>query len=677
MLGPFFAALFAIFWHFALCASEIELPSPAQDSLEDDTVRIRGERRELTRDQRAGDSLTINPQRESRMDSQKILQDLESIKVLKTGSQTAQGYGVPTIRGHNSKMTQIYIDDILISDPHTGLPLLGEIDIRPFHDLKVYRGFASPEFASLNPVGTIQYRLGSRFARNELGMSLGRPYGASLFWLGGYQREKPLSVGKSEQLTATEIEGLIYARHHQTTGRYEYYDDNGTPYNKDDDLLAVRSHNGKRSYQLLPYLVYEDLPYRVRFFSIFNGSTIEIPSANRRLLGSAVESAGSNLSALEVRRDLSGSHGMIPDILKASVSSQRDAREFADPHLAVLTNESQKGLGESLRFQSDLQWLNRSSEIYLIPAIVHYNGRNNGAQAKQIYSRLYIGALKSFELIDQWFLNWEFKSGYDQALTNVDGERGQNSARGISVAFEVATRVFRMYGQLGLNERIPSILELYGDGGLFLANTDLQSERMIHKEIGTVYRLRAWQAGLIAYEDTLTNNIQILPAVGRTQKAQNIPSSVIFGVGAYGELKSLWGFLNQKISITHLDAFERVSGGRGNRLPKSPEVSALSFSELDFNSASMNLSVRYQSQTHSDLAQSIIIPAYTIVDLGADLRLKTQHTEIAFAISVDNLFDVKRLPIKSGHQRGYTAYGDFEGEPLPGRTYRVSANWIY
>lgn len=128
------AALFAAFR--ASGQSDAE-DTPLTES--DEPIIIRGERKERTEADGPGRGLVFTPKDSSRQDLFNLLAGESSVNFVETGRVNGSGFAIPKLRGQGSRSTDIWIDDFLVQDPLTGLPIIDEIDIRAFGVVKLYR----------------------------------------------------------------------------------------------------------------------------------------------------------------------------------------------------------------------------------------------------------------------------------------------------------------------------------------------------------------------------------------------------------------------------------------------------------------------------------------------------------------------------------------------------------
>ncbi|MCK4547969.1 MAG: TonB-dependent receptor [Candidatus Eisenbacteria sp.] len=151
-----------------------------------------------------------------------------SFHVKSTGGYGA--YSTASIRGSSSKQVSIFIDGIPLNQSHSGLVDLADLPVSSLSRIEVYRGFSAFDLSGSAIGGVVNLVTeGASSARGRLSMSHGS--------LSTQRYQASCSFSRS----CWDV--LAVGTALSTEGSFEFLDDNGTPYNKDDDEIAGRINN--------------------------------------------------------------------------------------------------------------------------------------------------------------------------------------------------------------------------------------------------------------------------------------------------------------------------------------------------------------------------------------------------------------------------------------------------
>lgn len=658
-----------------LFATLFLLFSPAALAEGPETIDVYGQRREAQREERPGQSVVFRPEDPSRFDLKALLGSEPSVTLPETGRIQASGFAVPRIRGQDTRLSEVYVEDELLQDPYSGLPLVDDLDVRAFGELQYHQGVAPPELETVSPVGVLRYRERPLTRPTLLvGTTVGRPYGLAGWSLAG-------TPAKADGASAR-----VYLRQHQTDGRYPYHDANGTPYNTKDDATRIRRNNDRRSAQVLPIFAYRHGRQSYRLLMLGTESEAGLPAAGAAAAGSARQAISARLASLRVRHDTGTTSMIAPDALELRGAFRRDARDTEDPSQVILGYNDHASLVVASRkggVAAHWDGTTGTGRVAVEEERASVDG-DGGLNVSRKATSLYGGA--SFSLGQAFDLELKYRTlqiddDRKEADNNpvfevpIDGQRTTHAAGG-SAAFGWRAGLLSAYLQHGRTARPPSLLEEFGDGGRIRGSPSLTSERIRHSEFGTALRDSSGSSrlGLAVFQDDIAERIVFLPTAADTMRAQNLERTRVRGIEARGEASL--GDTRISLGFTRLDPRDLTS--RTTRiLPGVAErYGALSI-EQDLSPATLRLGSRYQSQVYRDLGNSIVVPAYTIHDASADLKLDVAETELRIGLAILNVTDVKRLRIKApatDANDGWSAYGDVDGYPLPGRQWRLSAS---
>jgi iron complex outermembrane receptor protein len=225
--------------------------------------------------------------------------------------------------------------------------------------------------------------------------------------------------------------------------------------------------------------------------------------------------------------------------------------------------------------------------------------------------------------------------------------------------------------------RLPTFLELFGDGAFFRQDLTLQPESAWSLEAGT--RAEGERRGLRYLVEVngfyrLVDNLIETLRDGPTLSARNVGSARMEGVetevrGAFRD------FLSVRLSYTYLDARDQteVTGHAGNLLPGRPQHSVFLRGDAGYGPWRAFYELDYTSLLYLDPANLDPRPERTLHGVGVQLgpyRLPGggRYTLLA---ELRNLLDTRLLQVPKNlspnGQPGFVPLGDYLDYPLPGR----------
>ncbi len=660
----YFSSLLATSLFFAVTGQ-------GQSATDDDqTIDVIGHRAEGEREDRPGKSVVIRPEDASRFDTKTLLEADSSLALPETGRVTAQGFAIPRIRGQDVRLTEVYVDDLLLQDAYSGLPLVDELDLRAFGELAVYQGLAPPLLPTLDGIGVIQYRTRPiKKALSSAGTTVGKPYGQSAWALAG--------IGHREEDEVREVR--FYARRHVTDGHYEYYSDNGTPYNKTDDSYKVRENNQRSSTQMLPMVQWPVAGGSLKVLGLSQESRTGLPTTNANLNSQASQTASSRLASLAWRRQR----------VTLRASGQADRRVTTDPNRSLLTTAERNAFSStSAGFGADLDFLSAPNALRLsigqddTRAKITSDGSTQ-VDVSRATDKLAVGSslrvaqpltveakAQAANLADDFHA-----STSPNSITRPPTGRRSAKIQGGSLAGEWRSGAASTYVQAGQSRRAASLLEEFGDGGQVLGSADLAAERAFHRELGVTVanhdRTLAFTSAV--FQDDTLDRITLAPALAGSLRAQNLGKTRIRGLE--GAVDGNWGDTHAFVTFTRLSALDVTDEARARALPFVAERYASSGLEEKFGTATLRETSRYQSEVYRDLGNAIVVPAYWVHDLSSDVRILFGDHKLDGGLAVLNFTNVRKLSVSAPGPRGNdgaTSYSDVSGYALPGRQWRFS-----
>ncbi len=641
----------------------------------EEPVIIRGAPHETVYRDHPGQNRTWQPTEASRFDVLSHFHNLPTAQTEQTGSH-ALGFSAPRIRGQDGRFCEIWIDDLLLVDPTLAYPLLVGLDIKPFGELTFYEGSTPIQLPSVSPLGTLAFATRPFFsASTQLGSNYGKPFGHSLWAL---QKSVPYTFSDGN------VKATVYGRTHETDGKYPYYSDNGTPYNPDDDYITWRDNNDARSWMLFPSASIENGRHEGTWKSLLYGGEGgiagmgDVPSSLRHRWSG-------NLHAGTYRYTPARSKSpFVPHLLSVQHLLRADTKYTEGQYLGVSqenkvrSNLQQTSLQANWQTPFGIQLLSHVRYGYMklatkmLPTEAQTLHRESGTGYQGISIPL-----------------WEV--GTLEAKTQLQGHRdmhvkgeGQNNldstwklAPSTQGTLSLGTHDLMGYGSYGQSRRLPSLLEAYGDGGEFAPSSELQSERIEHREIGIRWQQKNMWMSLARFEDRVHNKIVFVPAFTGS-KAVNLEHTQIRGIE--GNIDAHWRKLGLISGVAYLEPVS-IMGAQVRQIPSIPKWTWTAELAYLWEPLTPRWHSRYQSGVYRDPDNSIEAPAMWLHDVSLDGKLGPESTTLRWGLRVENLLDTKRGVIYSSSEpkrKGYTAYSEQNGYPLPGRhaTVYVEAEFL-
>ena len=575
-------------------AASEKLPEPVQTS---PVIPVYGRKIRTESAAAVGREVRLRPNEESRYEPRNELARQPSLQIIETGRINSTGFTVPRSRGHDARLTEIYIDGVALQDPYSGLPLVDDLDLRTFGELRFFQGVAPYNIPTTQPVGVLQYHdTWSHRPGIMVGSELGRPYGWSLFGeahgsadAGSTKTFSSFDPSASPQTAA--LSWSIFGRVHQTDGEFSYYNDNGTPFNDVDDRWQTRSNNFRASRTVIPKLEWRLGPGLLRGLAIFQGSHTGLPAPDDSYATGAAERGQLAMGLVSYRydgakpsREKSQSSIRQSSIRQSSIRQssirqssirQSSIRQSSIPTLPTqptleteftysythrsLENDSvpvSQGSGGTYQIAVDRLHLASSwsrgfdakfdgilSQSRIIDRKVDILGeeiRNSKVRQNGLRLHLGLGTHYSSKLRLEVKLTGSRKSTtvdhqglLDSVDTPQDLSKETNWLHGVNTSATYATKVGKVYGQWGSHERPPSILEEFGDGMRIRGNATLQPETYRHHEVGLLDRHARASWGVSLFHDEVSGKIAFLPSLLGTERAQNIRRVTLSGLDGH------------------------------------------------------------------------------------------------------------------------------------------------
>jgi iron complex outermembrane receptor protein len=170
-----------------------------------------------------------------------VLSQMAGVRVRQYGGLGS--FATVSIRGASSSQVNIYLDGVPLNDPYTGVANVADLPLGGMKQVEVYRGFAPPAFGSsaiggaINLVSRDDVRRAGLVSRAELRSSYG-----------SYETVRHQA---SVWSGASWLKLFAFGGYTSSQGDFTFLDNEGTPQNLNDDVIATRVNNAYEGWSLL------------------------------------------------------------------------------------------------------------------------------------------------------------------------------------------------------------------------------------------------------------------------------------------------------------------------------------------------------------------------------------------------------------------------------------------
>lgn len=593
------------------------------------------------------------------------------------------GYGAyssASIRGASSKQVRIYIDGIPLPQSHSGVIDLGNLPINSIERIEVYRGFGPNDLSGSSIGGMINLVTRSANSNNASFSSL---YGSN------ETTRFECSYAKFDRKWDVLFAGSFLT----TKGNYRFLDDNGTPYNRDDDQWTQRVNNdlceqdallkaatGIRGVRILASNQFYHREQGLPGYSSFQSTTQRMKRSY-------------NLAHLDLRFPTRKS-------LTAEIDGyylyQKDGFEDRRPKTAGVKPDEENyttSTGGNLRFGVQLprlrQWLRTTVSISRekYQPYETFDRRIKGEcqtrttlacnledEVALLHGRLkFFPSLRLEHLLDTTQPFETIRKDlvtYNRSLKDTSIARTL-VAKSIGAVASLKTGL-TIKASVGSYYRLPTLIETFGYRGITLPNPLIRPEKGFNRDIGLVLRGKTSRCHFdleLAYfwSDVSDLIMYVFVPFVQTSQAINIDSAKIKGVETWFSFKTSFG-MSLSANLTHLDAINTgpISYMHGKRLPNRPEIE----SGIEVRWATDLIEPYYQwthisgnywnaANTEAPNGKGALLPVRDVHNIGITI---TPHKAVRISYRINNLSDKQ--------------FEDVMGYPLPGRTSWASIGFM-
>ncbi len=634
-------------------------------------IQVHGERLDdaaLTRDTSTFATVINTEEATARVDTvADLLTESVGVQVRRFGGLGA--FSTVSIRGSTPNQVDIFLDNVRLNQANAGLVDLGDLPLDNVERIEIYRGFAPLQLGAGSIGGAVNL-VTRRVA--------GQPQNRASISYGSFDTRK-VSLYRSQRLDRFGYLALF--NYTESDGDFEFFDDNGTRFNTRDDETVKRTNNDFRSFTVSAKgelsLAGWALTLSDDFFTKDQGINGRSNLQSKARLG-----VDRNVITLHAKRQ-GFPHAAVDTSFQFAYTWQHEAFEDLKNSIGVgfqdddSTNHTWSAQSLFNLYLDDwhqivglmLEW--RYETFRTIDKLPELRGleanrgplqrRTNVIVALQdeillFDERLALRPLLRYQYISSRF--GEQPSFFNRPLNLAEKDRDHlfSPSLGIKVSL---TSDLDLKANIGRFQRIPTLLELFGDRGATIGNPDLSIETGVNWDIGGVFERR--MDGVISriyfeYAYFGSNADDLILFVQNSQvtaRAANIGSTQIRGheiswsVSALDHVR-LYG------NYTFQDT-EDTSGtfSQGNQLPGRPRHELHQGLEFTADLGKFVYEFDYVAQNFLDRGNLTLVDRRLIHNVRTVLTPIGKHLKLT--LEVLNITD--------------NQVGDFRGFPLPGRSY--------
>ncbi len=521
------------------------------------------------------------------------------------------GYTVASVRGSTSSQVAVYVDGVLMNLRSEAAVDLSSIPVDNVARIEVYRGYIPAKFGAQAMGGVIH-------------ISYGAPLGdGTLFAAFGYETYD---------------------------GDYEYWNDNGTPYNAADDYTGTRRDNGFENMDLL--LKWQDEHWRAKASWVRNNRDLALPAPGIDKPGMGQRPGAlldtDRLDILVGRAQTAGTVNWDWELKYTDQQKDYDSRRGNTISQIGGMNVS-KSSYDTTRLGATVTANWSAGERHFFEALLDYSDERLDVGGDTVFE--YLGGIDKYSRTG-WSATLQDTVALDAAgtLLLTPSLRWHKEGDDDAFTWQVALAkefgsAWMLKGTYGTYARAPNLYEQYGDGAFLLpAAGDMKWERGEQFDLGVTWTGDAWGArshASLAYfwretDDLIEFNMES-PRYGRYA---NITHARVEGV----ELET--GFDWEKWALTLSGTWMEgknetpdVAGGvrqYGKTLPNRPEWSGAARLTRKFERASAFVEYQYVGENYADSSERVLFDARDIWNVGVKYRLSPTAQLIA---GVDDVFD--------------------------------------
>ncbi|MEM9191150.1 MAG: TonB-dependent receptor plug domain-containing protein [Myxococcota bacterium] len=585
-----------------------------------------------------------------------VLREVPGARPLVTGGLGA--FQSVSLRGAELQHTTTMLGNIRLGSPDTGAFDLSRIPLGALDRLTVYRGGA-PAWLGEGAVGGVVHLSPTSDRDSAMGAS------AATGSFGTYSGDLYASVWSPGAQT------FVLAGATHSDNRFPFDDDGGTAFDGSDDRRRDRRNAEFTSSRLLGHANLALGPGNLQVLLLGVGSIQGEPgpASDPSLVANRRRTDGLVGLSYEIVRD-----GPLPYRIQASASLHHQRDRF-DDRLGEIGNGGPRSSddevwaadGRLAGTVSATDWLDLTGvgtvrfDRY-VPEI-----RGQGVSATS--ERLSVGVTGEARLHgDLGPVRVELRPSARVLFSEADFASAETDV--VAPTFRVAAAAspasfVTFSASIASGQRLPSIIEVFGDRGRLQANLDLVPERSISVDGGVVLRGRTealrGQLEVRGFHLAIDDLIRYRPTSQFTAVAENIAQGTATGLEVGGA-----GWLGRHVEVGGSLTLLSTDNGAGQSLPLRPGLLAyvgpwLHSGELGsaISDLAAGATLTHTGKNFADPANLVELPERTF--FGAVIRVVLFDRRLTIDATIEDLAD-----------RGGS---DLLGFPIPGRRFRVALSY--
>jgi len=603
------------------------------------------------------------------------MEDLAKIIEKEAGIQVRQNGGLGSfssisLRGSSSEQVLIFLDGILLNDASGGGVDLSNIALADVEAIEIYRGTTPINFGKASIGGVVNIR--TQRSKKGLKANIGCGYGSfNTRQLSGYLNHKP---GQWDYLISADYLG--------SDNDFKFINNNGTQYNKDDDQEEKRNNAQFEQQNVLAKLGFDFNPdARIDLANQWFYKEQGLPSWNNSEKTETLFTTQRNISTLKLTLNDIGPWHINTS---SNLNYTNKIEEYDDSHGHV-------GLGKQLtRYYTTstgagifIEWLTQTNsltlmadarkEIYNPDDKLKDSNPNDSSRVTYttgLQDSLYLLQSKLIitPALRYSYIKDELESGTSIWGINLEKRSREKTYTSPQIGIKYTPLTWLAFkSNLASYVREPSFFELFGDRGFFVGNMDLKAEQGVNFDVGAEINLQSTPDWLnrfsmhgAFFKSEVENMITRVYDARGIGKADNISKARIQGIEG-GIQVELFDFLNMIANATwqKTENINEIKAFDGKELPGRYKKSYLARLEALYKGAKFYTEYNIQKGMYYDTANLLEAEDKYEINAGVSCLYKS------FLIS----FGVKN--IKDEH------YEDFNGYPMPGRSYFGSVKFEF
>lgn len=589
-----------------------------------------------------------------RVDLPEILGDQAGVQIHRRGG--LDDFATVSIRGSTSEQVAVYVDGILLNQGLGGAVNLAQVPIDQIERIEIYKGAAPIRFgtSAIGGVVNIVTKKAGKGRKTRLNASYG-----SFNTIEG-------TLNQSQRFPTTAYGiGYTYTR---SDGDFSFKDDNGTPFNSDDDSIQRRENNEFARHNL--FAKFEWAPKKEDGFweNVLIGASDQFFREDRGIPGLATLT--SDVADLSTTRN-----GVSFELTKRRIANRLDLsllpffqyqkQQFSDPEgdigLGIQDNDN-----DTLQYGTAVLGFLPFGRHQRITLNLDYRGeqflpedftQDPSSQPHSVRNTVSLGLEDEIYLLnDRLVLNPSVRTEH---IFDQQGGSPSTTHHPVSGKLGIKYQPWGAEGWLTLKTnisrsfRIPSFSELFGDSGTFVGNPNLKPETSLNWDIGAILFKRPVRWEISYYMNNFNDLIQLLQTSQFTIQAQNLSRARIQGVET-AVSADLWDHLQVGANYTFQWAKDTsgLPGLDGNFLPGRPIHEASALATLHNRWGRIFGDLTFMDRNYLDTQNVLRVDHRLLMGAGVSV---TPVKRVMATFEAKNLLDDR--------------IADVVGFPLPGRSF--------